>query len=419
MKKIKVYILLTALIISSFLYFSTLYAQQTIKVYVNNKLIAFDASPRNIDNRVLVPVRGILESLDAEVNWDGTTRTVTTSKDGIDIRLKIGSRTAYVNQKPFVLDVPPQLIRDRTFIPVRFLAEGLGADVSWDGKNNAVYITYPSTSFSYKGISLGDSVSHVIETFGNPLRIDSSEYNFNWYVYHNNYRGYIQIGVKDRVVVALYGNDSGWDNHYNIDINTEKTIIEEKLKDPLTMITKGNVNYLLPGFRKGFEEYYLYSVNGDYITIFFDLHNHNKVTAIHMVSKIVEEAYIPSDYDTTTLRKAYEAQLFDLTNVARVKRGLTPLVRCSDADTVAYKHSYDMVKNQFFSHDNLQGLSPGDRLLKEGIDYYRAGENIAAGQQSAIYAFEGLMNSKGHREAILGDFENLGVGVAFGGPYNV
>lgn len=419
MKKLKLYILISIILLSSLINFSTVYAQQEIKVYVNNKLVTFDVSARNVNNRVLVPFRGILEALDAEVSWNPQTRTVGASKNGIDISLRIGSKTAYINGKAVMLDVAAELINDRTFIPIRFISEGLGADVFWDGRNNAVYITYPPIVFSYKGISLGSSSGEVLKTLGNPVRIDASEYGFSWHIYHKNYKDYIQIGVKDNVVVALYGSLEGWSNDYGIDIKTDKSKVEALLKDPLTKITKGNVNYLQPEFPKGAEEYYLYAVNGDYLTIFFDLHDNNRVTAFQIVSKAIEEAYIPSNYSTTLLRRAYESQLFDLANTARVNNGLAPLTRCPKADNAAYKHSYDMAANGYFSHENTKGESPGDRLTKEGIDYSRAGENIAAGQQNSIFAHQGLMNSIGHRNAILGNYESLGVGVAFGGPYKI
>lgn len=73
-----------------------------------------------------------------------------------------------------------------------------------------------------------------------------------------------------------------------------------------------------------------------------------------------------------------------------------------------------MAKNRYFSHDNLDGLSPFDRLKQDRITYQAAGENIASGQASSIFAHEGLMNSLGHRENILStNFNALGVGVAF------
>ena len=73
-----------------------------------------------------------------------------------------------------------------------------------------------------------------------------------------------------------------------------------------------------------------------------------------------------------------------------------------------------MADNNYFSHDNLQGLSPFDRIKEDGIGFKRAGENLAYGQSSSIFAHEGLMNSKGHRENILlKDYSSLGIGVDF------
>ncbi|EPZ59307.1 cysteine-rich secretory family protein [[Clostridium] sordellii ATCC 9714] len=58
-------------------------------------------------------------------------------------------------------------------------------------------------------------------------------------------------------------------------------------------------------------------------------------------------------------------------------------------------------------------------MKKEDIIYSIAGENIAAGQINSVYAHEALMNSLGHRRNILGDYENVGVGVSFGGHYKI
>ncbi|MEH7383070.1 CAP domain-containing protein [Bacillus sp. JJ1533] len=73
-----------------------------------------------------------------------------------------------------------------------------------------------------------------------------------------------------------------------------------------------------------------------------------------------------------------------------------------------------MAENNYFSHTNLQGLSPFDRMLEDEILFSIAGENLAYGQFSSIFAHEGLMNSMGHRENILKkEYKYLGVGVAF------
>ena len=68
-----------------------------------------------------------------------------------------------------------------------------------------------------------------------------------------------------------------------------------------------------------------------------------------------------------------------------------------------------MAVNNFFSHHNLQGEDPGERLEKEGVRWNQYAENIAAGP-NAIFANNGWINSWGHRENMLGDTEQLGVG---------
>lgn len=80
----------------------------------------------------------------------------------------------------------------------------------------------------------------------------------------------------------------------------------------------------------------------------------------------------------------------------------------------AREHSVDVAENQYFDHINVQGQSPFDRMKEDNISFITAGENLAYGQFSSIFAHEGLMNSLGHRKNILQEsFEYLGVGVAF------
>ena len=78
-----------------------------------------------------------------------------------------------------------------------------------------------------------------------------------------------------------------------------------------------------------------------------------------------------------------------------------------------------MNDKNYFDHTNKENKSPFDRMEEEGINYKNAGENIAAGQSSAIYAHHAWMNSLGHRKNILGDYKYIGVGVIFGGYYNI
>jgi hypothetical protein len=84
----------------------------------------------------MVPIRFVAEAMGADVDWIGATRTVTIDRDDIHLRLAI--------------DVPlpdgmgtPVIVSDRTFVPVRYVSEMLGATVRWDGDARAVYIYLP------------------------------------------------------------------------------------------------------------------------------------------------------------------------------------------------------------------------------------------------------------------------------------
>lgn len=114
---------------------------QQIQVFVDGREVPFRGrGPVMVEDRVLVPLRGVLQALGAEVEWDPSTQTVTAHKTGLDIRLGIGETTASVNGQPVELDVPAQLIDGSTMIPVRFVSEELGEVVKWDTRTETVYI---------------------------------------------------------------------------------------------------------------------------------------------------------------------------------------------------------------------------------------------------------------------------------------
>lgn len=111
-------------------------------VQLNGQWICFpDAQPGIVGNRVLVPARFVSESLGAKVDWDDRTRTVFITKAGKAIKLIIGKLEVTVNGAELTLDVAPAIHFDRTFVPLRFVSEALGAKVDWDAANYSVLVT--------------------------------------------------------------------------------------------------------------------------------------------------------------------------------------------------------------------------------------------------------------------------------------
>ncbi len=114
--------------------------ERSLKVAVNGERLDFDVNPVKIDDRVLVPMRGIFEHLGAQIAWDDASQTVTGTLGEKTVVLPIGSDSATVNGSVVALDVPAQLVDGRTMVPVRFISESLGAEVLWDEEQQAVFV---------------------------------------------------------------------------------------------------------------------------------------------------------------------------------------------------------------------------------------------------------------------------------------
>jgi len=108
-------------------------------IYINGSRLITDQAPITTGGRIMLPLRAIFEALQAGVDYDAPTKTITAVKSGTTVILRLGSRTATVNGQSVTLDVPAQVIRGRTLVPVRFVSEAIGAQVDW--QSNQVFIT--------------------------------------------------------------------------------------------------------------------------------------------------------------------------------------------------------------------------------------------------------------------------------------
>ncbi len=114
---------------------------QTIRLVVDGQPLFFDQPPVVIGGRVLVPLRGVFERLGAFVDWDPASNMVIATRGDTQVRLTIGSRQAFVNQRVVFLDVPALIVQARTLVPLRFVSEAMGARVDWDTATRTVFIT--------------------------------------------------------------------------------------------------------------------------------------------------------------------------------------------------------------------------------------------------------------------------------------
>lgn len=93
----------------------------------------------NSENYTMLPVRAISEAFGATVNWDNASRTVTVLSGQRIISMTIGSRTMYINGTPVAMNTTAAIVNDRTFIPVRDLANSLGISaINWTEASGTV-----------------------------------------------------------------------------------------------------------------------------------------------------------------------------------------------------------------------------------------------------------------------------------------
>lgn len=113
-----------------------------VNVFVNDTKVVFpDQRPfiDNKNNRTYVPLRFVSEALGAVVDWDGNKQTAIVQRDGSTIEMKAGTNIALVDGKTTTIDAPAMLVNGRTMVPLRFVSEVLGAQVEWKAPNVFIY----------------------------------------------------------------------------------------------------------------------------------------------------------------------------------------------------------------------------------------------------------------------------------------
>ena len=108
-------------------------------VKFNNGDKKLDAPPLISQNRTLVPLRFISESLGANVSWENTTKNVTVELDGKKLNMQIGKEIEGSGAAPIISN-------NRTLVPIRYISEQLGANVLWVPSTQTISIAGSNTN---------------------------------------------------------------------------------------------------------------------------------------------------------------------------------------------------------------------------------------------------------------------------------
>ena len=167
MKKLSTLVLV--ILIMVFIAAPTTAEGSSIKICVNGTFLYSDTTPVMDSGSVFVPIRFISEELGFEVEYLEETKTVHIIKGDRNIAITIGSNIAVVDGNEVLLDVKPFVKEGRTFVPLRFISEGFGEEVVWDGKNRIVLIG------KYKGeAKIEDTFLYTNEEYGYTLNFPNS-----------------------------------------------------------------------------------------------------------------------------------------------------------------------------------------------------------------------------------------------------
>lgn len=172
MKKTRrVFTLLLAfvLMLSSINVFGARHAKRDIAlngIIVNGHIVYSDVDPYIKNNRTYVPIRFIAEELGYDVKWDAKERKVSMNAGDTGVELKIGFNNMKVKDQEFKLDAPAEIKDSRTFVPLRAIAEAFGEKVDFSKDYRAVYIgDNPKYDAFYKVVYYYEKQDPVISNY--------------------------------------------------------------------------------------------------------------------------------------------------------------------------------------------------------------------------------------------------------------
>lgn len=102
----------------------------------------FGAEGKIVNGKTMVPVRGVFEELGFTVQWDNTTATATISDGIYEVKVPKGKTYFSVNGQSIKPDVPQQVINGGLYLPLKAIADSVGAITSWNGENKMAHISY-------------------------------------------------------------------------------------------------------------------------------------------------------------------------------------------------------------------------------------------------------------------------------------
>lgn len=132
-------------------------------VYINDKNSYCEGIILN--ERVMVPIRGVFEKLGYNVSWNENTKTALLVNKENTITIRNGSKYIYVNARAVMSDVPQIIIDGKMYVPLRLISEAISAEVIWDNNNKSVNIITPEKIITLDEISKSNTLEYILSKY--------------------------------------------------------------------------------------------------------------------------------------------------------------------------------------------------------------------------------------------------------------
>lgn len=279
-----------------------------------------------------------------------------------------------------------------------------------------------------EGISslIGKAAEEVTALYGTPTRIDPSNFGYDWWVYNDSFSTYKLIGVEDNIVTQAYALGRNVDaSPYKIGQSLEDIYRFTLVQSEITMTIDENT-YIFSLNEEDINTRLLVQFDDLYAILYIDQldqqleavrFSDSKTLLMHkpydiLYSGDVIEAKTPSSVLQAAADRATAKQVVEITNVLRLRHGLRVLESDVGLQNISYEHSAEMAKNNIVTNEKFEIPKFKDKLKEASLDFSRAGGNTAAFYFDAGEAVNGWLNSKEHRETLLGrSYTHTGVGV--------
>ncbi|MGN1318014.1 MAG: copper amine oxidase N-terminal domain-containing protein [Lachnospirales bacterium] len=219
-----------------------------INIVVSGSAITCDQPPVIVSDRVLIPLRAVGEAVGADVNWNGEEKSIAVTKGDKVITCKIGDMFLTSDNTNIDLDVPAQIINERTMVPLRAIAEAFDLNVEWDSNSKTVAINYnvqieeniAEDATVEVTTELSEEVSNLVveETVEATTEVSKKVITTKDSDYSNKYTG--KITIEDSVEVndytvftatATYDTISGNDSYNEFAKNMAESIIAKNIAE--------------------------------------------------------------------------------------------------------------------------------------------------------------------------------------------